>query len=201
MSKKLEKSLSKTLTALKNSITLCATLESREGLPAVFEKIPAWLGLVQRTLECAQSEVQAGNLDDDDDDVVNGLKTSRKHAETLEGIIKTVCTASETPLADRYEAAVKEHGREDIVAATLQSLMKTVNGLVEDDEITPSEEDAADLRKALTEISKMVSKPEGSDAKFSHTGEGDMINNMDQATLYLNKGGKQYNAKSMRLGK
>ncbi|KAH8683238.1 hypothetical protein BGZ60DRAFT_427690 [Tricladium varicosporioides] len=194
--------LSDTLSSLKGTAELCSTLNGvDEPVPLVFSSAGSWVSLVQQLLQNSQLQLEAGNLNTDDDDLVDALKASKKASKCLEGIFKEIAPAGEMPRLDRYQGAVRQRGK-DRVEVVLLELLEGVNELVGDELIEATTEQTKELCDAVEELSVMEpSVPEGK-AGFSYSGSGDQINNTGSGNVNINKGrGSQNIAKNIRMGK
>ena len=194
--------LSDTLASFKSTAGLCSPMDGADDLTPVFRGMGQWVGLVQQILQGAQDQLKAGTLDTEDDDLVDTLKASKKKAKLLECIVREVAPTAETSRLDRYRAAVQKQPKHRVEVVLLE-LLKGADKLVEEELIKATAEQAKALCGAIEELSAMEpSMPGDRNARFSHSGSGDMINNTGPGTQNINKGhGTQNIAKIIKIGK
>ncbi|KAH7129744.1 hypothetical protein B0J13DRAFT_563303 [Dactylonectria estremocensis] len=188
---KAEKLLSKTLISLERIIELDRKLErpdDSDSLPPPFGSMGQWLGLIHRTMQISQEQLKKGTLFDEDD-LIGYLKASNPKTKVLEAVLEAVVPSMETSRTDRYHASMKQRKKGSAVDVLILDLLQGAYDLIEEGDVEASEEHANALSDAITEVSSMKSSApdNGDDAKYHHSGSGDMLNNTGSGTINVNK--------------
>ncbi|KAL2146804.1 hypothetical protein VTI28DRAFT_2285 [Corynascus sepedonium] len=180
-------------------------IKDTNNLPQAFTEAGQRLPLIRATLGTAEASVKKRSLDAAaSKEVKTVIEACRQKAERLHALLEQLVPKPDTSRFQRYRAAIRRLGRENMIEQLVKSMLEDVSLLASNRGVQTSTSAQVDEIKeaiaALAELPPSVPASRKSYA-FTHTGSGHQFNNTGDGNQNNNHGsGNQYMAECMNFG-